>query len=127
MNNSEYKRAWNEAVSFFETRFGRGIDIDGILFLIGVQELGKGKVQLSKEEKTDVIHVAVCTLLEPYGYYEFTGTDPEGWPHFKQTMKLPHLRPLDQQKLIKEAIIDYVESQKLSNVPDSVAKQEKIK
>lgn len=111
MNIKEYKAAWKEAMSFFEKRFGSGLDIDGILFLIGIQELGKGNVELTKDEKTDVMHIAVCTLLEPYGYYEFEGLDPEGWPHFKQKSKLPHLRPLEQQKLIKEAIIEYVKSQ----------------
>ena len=112
MNIKEYKAAWKEAVLFFEERFGNDLDIDGILFLIGIQELGQGNVQLTKDEKTDVMHIAVCTLLEPYGYYEFEGLDPEGWPHFKQKSKLPHLRPLDQQKLSQEAINEYESSQK---------------
>ncbi|MGZ4077891.1 MAG: hypothetical protein ACXVDW_10415, partial [Bacteroidia bacterium] len=54
-------------------QFGDDIDIQGLLFIIGVQELGKGRIKLSKNEKLDVMHIAICTLLAPYGYYEYEG------------------------------------------------------
>ena len=88
-------------------QFGDDIDIQGLLFIIGVQELGKGKVKLSKNEKLDVMHIAICTLLEPFGYYEFEGVDKDGWPHWKSTEKLPALKPAQQQQIIKQAIIEY--------------------
>ena len=83
------------------------IDIQGLLFIIGLQELGKGKVKLSKNEKLDVMHIAICTLLSPYGYYEFEGLDKDGWPHWKTTEKLPPLKPAQQQEIIKQAIVEY--------------------
>ncbi len=88
-------------------QFGDDIDLQGLLFIIGLQELGKGKVKLSKNEKLDVLHIAICTLLSPYGYYEYEGLDKDGWPHWKTSEKLPPLKPGQQQEIIKQAIIEY--------------------
>lgn len=60
-------------------------DMDAILFLIGIQELGQpSKKTFTKEEKRDLMHIAVCTLFEDEGYYEFVGRDQDGWPHWKE-------------------------------------------
>jgi len=47
-------------------------DLQSILYLIGIQELGRWDPEknFSKEEKQDLMHVAVCTLLEEDGYFE---------------------------------------------------------
>ncbi len=92
-----------------ESDFGEGLDTQAILFLIGVQELGLGYKEFTKQEKTDLLHIAVCTLLEPHGYYEFEARDVENWPHFKLLKPLPVLTDKEQQHLIKEAILDYFE------------------
>jgi hypothetical protein len=93
--------------SHLEITFGEGLDVQSMLFLIGVNELGIGHKTFSKSEKTDLLHVAVCTVLEPYGYYEFEGRDKDQWPHFKLLKNLPPLSHQQQQHLIKEAMIDY--------------------
>lgn len=90
-----------------ETQFGEGMDVQAILFLIGVDEFGSGHRPFSKQEKTDLLHVAVCTLLEPMGYYEFIERDADNWPHFKLIKPLPPLNSQDQQHLIKEAMLEY--------------------
>lgn len=90
-----------------EKNFGEGMDVQAILFLIGVNELGLGYKDFSKSEKTDLMHIAICTILEPYGYYEFEGKDDDQWPHFKLIKQLPPLDSRDQQHLIKEALIAY--------------------
>jgi hypothetical protein len=92
-----------------EKKFGEGMDVQSILFLIGVNELGMGYKEFSKQEKTDVLHVAICTLLEPYGYYKYDKNDDEGWPHFNLMKELPPLNDREQQHLIKEAMISYFE------------------
>ena len=99
---------FREVVSELEESFGGGMDVQAILFLIGVNELGIGYKDFSKSEKTDLLHVAICTLLEPHGYYEFEGRDKENWPHFKLVKNLPPLEDREQQHLIKEAIIVYM-------------------
>ena len=49
-------------------------DLEAILFLIGIQELGRiPKENFSKEEKKDLMHIAICTLLENDGFFEFEG------------------------------------------------------
>lgn len=90
-----------------EKDFGGGMDVQAILFLVGVNELGMGYKDFSKQEKTDLIHIAVCTLLEPYGYYEFEGNDADNWPHYKLIKTLPVLSHREQQHLMKEALIAY--------------------
>lgn len=100
---------WNEMLKQLEKNFGGDIDLSAILFLIGVQELGKGYRKFSKDEKLDVMHIATCTLLEKYGYYEFAGRDEQGWPHWKRIKKLPPLNSKEQTLLMKQAILDYFE------------------
>lgn len=92
-----------------EKTMGDGLDVQSLLFLIGVNELGIGYKDFSKSEKTDLLHIGICTLLEPYGYYEYEKRDAENWPHFKLVKELPNLNDREQQHLIKEAMIDYFE------------------
>lgn len=83
-------------------------DLQTILFLIGIQELGKLHETFTKEEKQDLIHVAVCSLLEEEGYYSFTGRDVDGWPHW-EPIKIFKLKGVDaQETLLKEKIIDFL-------------------
>jgi hypothetical protein len=99
--------AWNKLLKQVRERFGEELDTESLLFLIGVQELGHGYKKFSKDQKVDLMHVAICTLLSPYGYYEFEGIDQDEWPHWKATKKLPHLEAKQQQILIKRAMIEY--------------------
>ena len=93
--------------AFLEQKYGEGMDVQAILFLIGVNELGSGHRTFSKNEKTDLFHVAICTLLEPYGYYEFKGRDEDNWPHFELNKMLPPHSHQEQQYLLKEAMLEY--------------------
>lgn len=90
-----------------EADVGCELDVQGILFLIGVNELGIGYKDFSKDEKTDLMHIAICTILEPHGFYEFIGRDEENWPHFELKKELPPLDHMQQQHLLKDAIISY--------------------
>ncbi len=101
------EQSWSEVVSKLERRFGGGLDLQAILFLIGLQELGMGYQELKKDQKVEVIHISVCALLSQWGYYEFIGHDAAGWPHWKETGKLPSLNAKQQDRLIREAIVEY--------------------
>ncbi|MEJ6775840.1 MAG: hypothetical protein QNK85_00775 [Crocinitomicaceae bacterium] len=98
---------FQQVKSQLELTFGEGMDLQAILFLVGVNELGVGYKDFSKAEKTDLLHVAICTLLEPYGYYEFEGRDEEQWPHFKLIKEIPPINDREQQHLMKEALTSY--------------------
>jgi len=102
---------WVEAKLKFEAIFGGGIEMDGLLFLIGIQELGQGFRTFEKDEKMNLMHIAVCKLLEPFGYYTFTHTDEDGWPHFDKTPSLPGLSQKEQEHLLKRSIIEYSKTQ----------------
>ncbi|MBK9043076.1 MAG: hypothetical protein IPN97_07710 [Saprospiraceae bacterium] len=59
---------------FIKDKFGKTElpDLNTILLLIGIQELGKvSTTKFTKEEKTDLLHIATCRLLSQDGYYEF--------------------------------------------------------
>lgn len=88
-------------------QFEMDMDVTSILYLIGVDILGQGHRQFSKNEKMDLMHIAICQLLSSYGYYEFVGKDKDNWPHFKLIKELPHLSDREQQHLLKEAILDF--------------------
>jgi hypothetical protein len=107
MNDLDLQREWRQLVTRLEERFGSGLDLDAILFLVGVQELGQGYRAFKKQEKTDLMHIAICRLLMQYGYYEYMGMDDDGWPHYRPLAKLPMLNPTQQSLLMKEALIEY--------------------
>jgi hypothetical protein len=105
-------RNWHSLLETINTNLGKKPkDLNGVLFLIGVQELGKGYSHFSKEEKQDLLHIAICKVLSLAGYYELEGLDKEGWPHWKLIKKLPHFDLLEQEKLLKMHVIEYFEKE----------------
>ncbi|MDI9879034.1 hypothetical protein [Flectobacillus longus] len=89
----------------------RPSDLNSVLFLIGVQELGKGHRFFTKEEKQDLMHIAICKVLSFSGIYELEGTDQDGWPHWKLIQPLPFVNLLEQEKLLKAHVIEYFEKE----------------
>ena len=92
-------------------RFGKKPDLEAILFLIGMQETGFIRKKITKEQKQDLMHVALCTLLSESGYYERTHKDKDGWPHFKQVKDLSGISLMEQENLLKDHILFYFEQQ----------------
>ncbi len=88
-------------------RFNIKPDMNGVLLLIGVQELGQGPQEFSKEQKQDLMHIAVCTILSASGFYIFDGKDEEGWPHFTQLKALPELDTFAQEDFLKDHVLLY--------------------
>lgn len=103
----DFERQWNEVIEEVSRPFGERLELEAVLFLIGVQELGQPVRKFSKDQKLDLLHIAICRLLEPFGYYTFEGTDPDGWPHYAATEQLPSLTPVHQHQLMKRAIVEY--------------------
>jgi hypothetical protein len=105
-------RKWHSLLIEVETLIGKKPkDLNGVLFLIGVQELGRGKQIFSKEEKQDLMHIGICKVLSYSGYYVLEHLDKEGWPHWKLIKKLPHFDLLEQEKLLKMHVIEYFEKE----------------
>ena len=107
--DQKLKEDYEQLLNILATKFGEGeqLNLDAIIYLIGVQELGKGAVEYQKDDKVNLMHIAICRLLEPFGYYEFDFFDNEGWPHYKTLEELPALKSGEQTILMKEAIVLY--------------------
>lgn len=102
------EHAWKEVLTFFEKKFDKAPDIQTIIFLVGHRELGKHQIKFTKEQKQDLIHVGVCTLLGKANYYLPIGSDGDGWPHFEYNRNMPKLDSIQQEKLLKKMIINYI-------------------
>lgn len=107
--DEQLKKKWETIVALLSNRFADGapLDLDAIIYLVGLQELGQIHRKFKKDEKINLMHIAICRLLEPFGYYEFDYFDEEGWPHYKILEQLPPLKAGEQSVLMKEAIVLY--------------------
>lgn len=107
--DEQLKQRWEQVVTKLSKQFadGQHLDLDAIIYLIGVQELGQLHRNFKKEHKLDLMHIAICKLLTPYGYYQLDFVDTDGWPHYKTIETLPHLKAGEQSILMKEAIVNY--------------------
>ena len=109
VNDDLQQRWWNLEAKLAE-RFGKKPDMEAILFLIGMQETNFIKEKITKEQKQDIMHIGVCTLLQKAGYYKFLYHDEDGWPHFERVRGMPRLESTEQENLLKTQIIDYIKS-----------------
>lgn len=107
--DEQLKRRWNDLVERLSDLFSDAdaLEMEGVLYLIGLQELGKIHKNFKKDDNVNIIHIGICTVLEPFGYYRFDFYDDDGWPHFVLEEELPVLKPGEQTILMKEAIVDY--------------------
>jgi len=108
--NDDLQTRWWTLEAKLVERFGKKPDIEAILFLIGMQETGFIKEKITKEQKQDLMHVAVCTLFSQSGFYELQGKDRDGWPHFKQLKPLPEMNMIEQENYLKDHILLYFQS-----------------
>jgi hypothetical protein len=109
--NDDLQQRWWNLEAKLAGRFGKKPDMEAILFLIGMQETGFMNEKITKEQKQDLMHVAVCTLLSPSGYYEMDSVDEDGWPHFKQLKAMPDMTAFEQENFLKDHVLLYFENQ----------------
>ena len=100
---------WYKVRNRVKEEFGQRPDVNAMLFLIGMNEVGVVKEVWEKEEKLDLMHVAICKLLSEEGYYELTESDADGWPNYELTKGLPPLDMKHQEELLKKKIVEYFE------------------
>ena len=104
--NSKWKKLQQRIANDFESDEP---DLKVMLFLIGVQELGKGPRKFSKRQKEELMHIANCRLFSELGFYELEGLDQDGWPHWKLVKPIPSYTLLEQEMILKSLIIAYFE------------------
>lgn len=101
---------WWQLESRFMEKFEKKPDVESVLMLIGVQEIRNSKQHFNKEEKQDLMHVAVCSVLAQSGYYEVEGYDKQGWPRFRQLKALPEYNIVEQENFLKDHILLYFDN-----------------
>ena len=106
MTNLDKK--WDQLLEKLEKQFDQEMTLKGVLYLIGVQELNLGIKQYEREEKVNVLHVAICKILVPFGFYKFDRIDEDGWPHYIELKAIKNLSENQQELLMKEAVIKYL-------------------
>jgi len=125
----DFDRKWAGLMKHLQQTVGkRPKDLNSVLFLIGIQELGRGPQYFSKEEKQDLMHIAICKVLSLSGYYELEGLDEHGWPHWKLIKKLPHVDLLSQETLLKMHVVEFFEKEYgwVYQLPDSLKSREEM-
>ncbi len=108
--DDDFTLRWYRVRNRVRDEFGQRPDVNAMLFLIGMNEVGIVKEKWEKEEKLNLMHIAVCRLLEQDGYYKLTGDDEDGWPHYEAVKGLPPFSMKEQEELLKKRIVEYFEA-----------------
>jgi hypothetical protein len=98
---------WNELCDHLGKQFGIDVDLNGVLFLIGIRERGLIFQPFSKEEKMSLIHLGSCTLDQEMGLTKKAGTDGEGWPVFTQKALAPVIPEERKHKVLQDCALRY--------------------
>lgn len=104
---------WKTIHTNLEQQFGKRLDMNAVLLIIGIRELGSLKDMFTKEEKVRLMHIAVCRLFSKSGYYELAGVNTKGWPEWKKVKDLPFVDVFEQETLIRHHIVDYFEEEEI--------------
>jgi hypothetical protein len=107
LRNDDIQQRWWKLEEKMLKRFGKKTDVESILFLIGIQELGDIQKKFTKEQKQDLMHIAICTVMSSSGFYELAEVDEDGWPHFRQLKPMPNMDPIAQENFLKDHILLY--------------------
>jgi hypothetical protein len=122
-NETDFVQEWDRLIYYFIKTTGKKPNLNTFLFLIGVNELGKGKLNYSKEEKQDLMHIAVCKLFSQSHYYKLDGLDKDGWPHYTLIHPLPSFNLEEQELALQKEILvyfhDILEEEKSKNIKNT--------
>ena len=104
---ADFEARWAALMAEMSARFGKQPDLNALLLLIGVQELGQGVAAFTKEQKQDLMHIATCKLFSLSGHYELAHLDQDGWPHYRLLTPVPFANLKEQERMLKWHILEY--------------------
>lgn len=81
--------------------------LDTVLFIIGVQELGVIRDNLTHEEKLGITTLGTITVLSREKYFEKKSIDEDGWPIYNQLKPYNPLSETERQNQLKVLINRY--------------------
>ena len=114
MEDWQYDFEWLKIRHFLKDKFSKEEipDLNAVLFLIGIQTLGRWKKEFTKEEKQDLMHIAICEITQVDGCYVFKGRDHDGWPHYEALKPIDKKGVKEQEKYLIVKVIEYFEREK---------------
>ena len=100
---------WQRLQGWIRERFGKDAGIEGILFLVGIQEQGRGyEPDLDKETKERLVMEGTYCVFETLGIYERIGMEADGHWIWQRRIDHPPGLSIDQQEtLLRTAILRY--------------------
>ena len=114
MEDWQYDFEWLKIRHFLKDKFSKEEipDLNAVLFLIGIQTLGRWKKEFTKEEKQDLMHIAICEITQDDGHYSFKGRDHDGWPHYVALEPIEKKGVKEQEQYLIRKIIAYFAREK---------------
>jgi hypothetical protein len=106
------KLKWYKIVFQLKKQFSKKPDMNGVLFLIGIRELGQNR-EFTKDEKMDLFHIATCKLLSYEGFFKYEYTDEQGWPHYDLITQPIYKDLLSQEYYLRKLVVRYFEENNL--------------
>lgn len=98
---------WNDLCERLNDQFGIEVDLNGVLFLVGMRERGLLFQTFTKEEKLNLINLGSCTLYQEMGLITSYGQDKDGWPLFQQNSLAPVIPEELKLKTLQDCAIRY--------------------
>ena len=98
---------WKDLCDSLGKMFGIEVDLNGVLFLVGIRERGLIFGQFTKEEKVNLINLGSCTLYREMGLVDLIGVDKEGWPVFRQKALAPMIAEELKLKTLQDCALKY--------------------
>ena len=77
-----------------------------MIFVAGLQVVGKHQGSLSPEDKMDVMHCGMCAILETKGYFRMSSRSDDGYPVYEQLKEI-NMEKEARGELLRDAIISY--------------------
>lgn len=114
MEDLQFEFEWGRIRHFLKEKFNRESvpDLNAVLFLIGIQTLGRWKNNFTKEEKQDLMHIAICEITAEDGHYAFKGRDHDGWPHYQDLKPITKKGVKEQEQYLIQKVISYFAREK---------------
>ena len=107
--------SWDNLTAFLEKNFGIEQNFTSVLFLIGIQESGKGFKSYDQQEKTEIIKLAQIKLLARENFYIPVKERDTGESIWIENPNMPISTESILEKLLKSLILDYFNKQQFSN------------
>ena len=112
--DDDLQQRWLALESRIAATLGQNPTMEEVLIFVGLKESGwPPKKIISAKEQTDLIQMAVCTILVSARYYEMMWVDDFGWPYFREVNRLPAMTTDQRNDFLKPHLVAYAEKKRI--------------